>query len=239
MFHASDFSHLPEYLRDMPSARFEAALKGFTPEEVRSANEDPAEYLYPFARLLAFELNAQVQQTIFLLEHQFTFVAAVLAQTEVLEGSWAIFHDIQKDVTASLKNLKAFASPDSVGAMSLIEDYKDLLQRIEEVQQELKDYLHRHVAMVSLKESRLGVEASKRSIQQADSVNRLTKLAFAFVPLSFATSFFGMNFKELGTGQLRLWIFVVATAVLAFLVSLVTFLAFIVSKRRVKEISMS
>lgn len=38
---------------------------------------------------------------------------------------------------------------------------------------------------------------AQRSISQAEGLARLTFLAFLFVPLSFTTSFFGMNFREL------------------------------------------
>ena len=47
---------------------------------------------------------------------------------------------------------------------------------------------------------------SKKAIVQAKSVARLTLLAFFFIPLSFVTSFFGMNFVELGTGKLSIWV---------------------------------
>jgi hypothetical protein len=38
---------------------------------------------------------------------------------------------------------------------------------------------------------------SQKAIQQAEGVVKLILLAFFFVPLSFTTSFFGMNFNEL------------------------------------------
>lgn len=50
------------------------------------------------------------------------------------------------------------------------------------------------------------VEA-ERSIQQAEKISKLTFLAFIFVPLSFTTSFFGMNVIELGSSQgLSIWV---------------------------------
>ena len=77
--------------------------------------------------------------------------------------------------------------------------------------------------MMALKESQIGVKASERSIMQAKSVNRLTKLAFVFIPLNFASSIFGMNFKELGTGPLSIWIFGVTASLLVVLVALTIF----------------
>ncbi|CAG9952072.1 unnamed protein product [Clonostachys rosea f. rosea IK726] len=48
---------------------------------------------------------------------------------------------------------------------------------------------------------------SRAAYAQAETIGRLTRLAFFFVPLSFLTSFFGMNFVEFGTGTLGIWIF--------------------------------
>jgi hypothetical protein len=49
---------------------------------------------------------------------------------------------------------------------------------------------------------------SRRSLQQATSVGRVTFLAFIFLPLSLVTLFFGMNIRELnGNGpQMRLFL---------------------------------
>ncbi|KAL8823167.1 MAG: hypothetical protein Q9191_006110 [Dirinaria sp. TL-2023a] len=51
------------------------------------------------------------------------------------------------------------------------------------------------------------LEESKKAMHQAKRLNRLSLLAFFFLPLSFATSVFGMNFKQFGQGDLSVWIF--------------------------------
>ena len=51
------------------------------------------------------------------------------------------------------------------------------------------------------------LEESRKGLSQAAVVGRLTLLAFIFLPLSFATSLFGMNFREFGSGQLSIWVF--------------------------------
>ena len=45
-------------------------------------------------------------------------------------------------------------------------------------------------------------------------LHRLTLVAFVFIPLNFATSFFGMNVQQLGTGRIHIGFFFI-TAVLA------------------------
>ena len=56
------------------------------------------------------------------------------------------------------------------------------------------------------------VEEAKRSNEQAVLVTRLTKatnrLTFIFLPISFLTSVFGMNFRQLGQGPLSIWLWV-------------------------------
>lgn len=59
------------------------------------------------------------------------------------------------------------------------------------------------------------VQAAKRSAMEASLVTRLTKatnrVTFIFLPISFVTSVFGMNFKQLGQGSLPIWIWAVIT----------------------------
>jgi hypothetical protein len=52
--------------------------------------------------------------------------------------------------------------------------------------------------------SKLSLEESRRSIAQADSLGRVSFLAFIFIPLSLITSFFGMNIQEM-TGSDATW----------------------------------
>ena len=60
---------------------------------------------------------------------------------------------------------------------------------------------------------------------EASLVTRLTKatnrVTFIFLPISFVTSVFGMNFKQLGQGTLPIWIWAVITVPL-LIASIVT-----------------
>ena len=94
----------------------------------------------------------------------------------------------------------------------------------------LSDYeqLHRRAGLLS-KRCAEGMEdirnaamllESRKAIKQAEAVTRITVLAFFFIPLSFTTSFFGMNFTEFGTGKYSIWIWFVVSIPI-FLVALV------------------
>ncbi|KAJ5728018.1 hypothetical protein N7493_004348 [Penicillium malachiteum] len=58
--------------------------------------------------------------------------------------------------------------------------------------------------------SNMGLLDSRRSIDEAHAVTRLTELAFIFIPLSFAASVFGMQIKPLANPVPIWWFFVVA-----------------------------
>lgn len=65
--------------------------------------------------------------------------------------------------------------------------------------------LHRRTTeAIAVLMSSISISESQRAVEQAEDMGRLTFLAFLFVPLSLATGFFGMNFKELDGEKLSL-----------------------------------
>ena len=60
--------------------------------------------------------------------------------------------------------------------------------------------------------SSFSIVESKRAAQEAKLVTALTKatnrVTFIFLPISFVTSVFGMNFKQFGQGPLSIWLWV-------------------------------
>jgi len=57
---------------------------------------------------------------------------------------------------------------------------------------------------------------SRRSIAEAESVSKLTELAFVFIPLSFVASLFSMQVKELSNG-VPLYVFALAAVATVFI----------------------
>jgi len=56
-------------------------------------------------------------------------------------------------------------------------------------------------ALISIEMNTISILDSKKSLKQSRNVMILTWLAFAFIPLSFMSSVFGMNVKELTSGN--------------------------------------
>lgn len=72
--------------------------------------------------------------------------------------------------------------------------------------------------------SNYSIQDAKRSAREGKLVTQLTKatnrVTFIFLPISFVTSVFGMNFKQFGQGELSIWIWAVITVPL-LLISIV------------------
>jgi CorA-like Mg2+ transporter protein len=205
------------------SRRYIELLQIMPQEDIRSARKNPVEFIYPYAKLLVSEVNFRIQDIAYHLESQFFLGASGRAETTTLEATWAALHDMEQDMRPSLQSFANFPCPESPKRTSAIRDFDDLIQQCEVVQRTLRDYLSRHVGMKSLEESRLAVLESRKSIEQAESVKRLTQLAFVFLPLNLATSLFGMNMTEFGTGSLHIWVFVAVASSLSLLVGLAVF----------------
>ncbi|KAG4436668.1 hypothetical protein IFR05_007847 [Cadophora sp. M221] len=75
-------------------------------------------------------------------------------------------------------------------------------------------------------ENNQAIKESKKNLQLADSVRRLAVIGVVFIPLSYATSFFGMNLEKLGTGTIHLGFFfllaVLCSALAFVLAALIT-----------------
>lgn len=63
--------------------------------------------------------------------------------------------------------------------------------------------------------SSISILDSQKSIEQNNRGQRLTQLAFIYIPLSFVTGVFGMNVREINGSQLSIWVCVVLLVVTA------------------------
>jgi Mg2+ and Co2+ transporter CorA len=72
------------------------------------------------------------------------------------------------------------------------------------------------LSTMSILESQKSVEQSQMSIAQSRQINKLTRLAFVYIPLSFISSVFGMNVKEIQANP-SIWVFFATAIAFTFL----------------------
>lgn len=88
-------------------------------------------------------------------------------------------------------------------AATLLRDFNRLTRKSRQLLQLHNDGIEEIRTGIMLAESR-------KATEQAGGVARLTFLAFLFIPLSFTTSLFGMNVREIGK-DLSIWVWVVVS----------------------------
>jgi hypothetical protein len=122
------------------------------------------------------------------------------------------------ELSASMKPFIGFIAllgPQGDTATSLIntpeesQDFRELSKEIDQASERLQ----RTSALLT---SNMGLLDSRRSIDEARAVSRLTELAFIFIPLSFATSVFGMQVEPFADNVPLRSFFIVAVVVTTF-----------------------
>jgi Mg2+ and Co2+ transporter CorA len=98
-------------------------------------------------------------------------------------------------------------------ATLLLQDYKHLLNGVQEAGQRLENMLPVVTSLVQIADAR-------HSFAETANINRLTILALVFVPLSFVSSLFSMN-PENTPGSPYFWVYFVVAIPLTALVFLV------------------
>ncbi|KAF2967060.1 hypothetical protein GQX73_g6517 [Xylaria multiplex] len=83
-------------------------------------------------------------------------------------------------------------------SQSLENDYEYLLRRATRLAERCRSKTDKLTAKAMLAES-------SKAIEQATEITKLTRLTFFFIPLSFTTSFFGMNLSPLSEPNQPLW----------------------------------
>ncbi|KAL8724232.1 MAG: hypothetical protein Q9166_008063 [cf. Caloplaca sp. 2 TL-2023] len=129
-------------------------------------------------------------------------------------------HDIDQDndfANWQLAGNRNAATP----ATSLMEDYEYLLARCSELSM-------RCTSAMDITMNKALVLESQKAIEQSERLKKLSLLATFFIPLSFTSSLFGMNFRVFGQGDLSVWLYVAV----AVPVTIVPFMFYICDVRR-------
>lgn len=173
--------------------------------------------VFPLLRILCRDTLALLKQ----LRHTLDEMDAEILNDERMEERLALWRQLisraQKELPEFATSTRPFVAfmtridPDGVYEESLGDDpdEKLSLQTILEDIQSMTERLR--VTSASLT-SNMALLDSRRSIDEAHAVTRLTELAFIFIPLSFAASVFGMQIEPLASPVPIWWFFVVAVA---------------------------
>lgn len=138
------------------------------------------------------DINAPLQNQQFLEDHILHLKTALEFVKRRGSPTWP-------KVSAST-NQKATAA---AAAVSLEQDLEYLLQRAEYLRLRSERTLAMAMNIANIAEAR---------VVQGQNLHKFTVVASFYIPLSFVTSFFGMNFTEFGTGSLHAWLFFATAA---------------------------
>lgn len=195
------------------SALFRSWLFLISPAQMEELTAHPIWFMLPLCKftLVGFARKLEVVEDI---------IRA--CEIEQLGNMWnisrfqfdlAYLRKLKKDLTKTSDSIRDAQKKHPVKlAETLLMDVDELNTRAQQLQDEFRDLLNRYVGLASLQES-------KTSIEQAESVRQLNRLAFLFLPLSFATSLLGMNVVEFGQGSLHIWIFIPTAVTISLMVS--------------------
>jgi Mg2+ and Co2+ transporter CorA len=152
-----------------------------------------------FLNLIDIKLDQYTEST----ENEFSSLPSLKYTKEIL------YRHIQKvrQTLDSIRNAKHPKWPKAgtkgrgetrIAADAIEQDFIHLLGRAQMIHERCNEAIVVLMSSVSISES-------KKAIGQATRVTRLTFLAFLFVPLSFTTSFFGMNVREIANERLSIF----------------------------------
>lgn len=195
------------------------ALNGLSPEEIKSADTSPLEYIARFLRGL-LSMNSHALESLHSRHEDWLVVERNYRTAEddiEFYQAWQTGRICLENVESTLVALREYVNQknqqNSQVLRTLLASLGSWLERGRKIDAHIRDELNLHVGLLSLDESRKSIEASQQTITQGYSVRRLTVIACIYLPLGLMTSAFGMNLKEFGKDGTTLGVFFVATSV--------------------------
>ncbi|KAG9228213.1 hypothetical protein BJ875DRAFT_528025 [Amylocarpus encephaloides] len=180
-------------------------LQNLGQEQVECAIKHPIEYIGPFLSVVeayfTYEVLRLRQAHAEWLRTTLTKATILRArEDEFLSSSWRLSRLIIEDFDLIVGKIGAIQEHGVLASPKLqaaYERYRRMIARARLLEQHVRDDIQLNVGNLALQESR-------KSLQQADNIGRISILACIFVPVSLVTSFFGMNIKQL-TGSGAPW----------------------------------
>lgn len=179
------------------AARSWNQVLNFIEEDIASHQDAPAGTVH--SSLTQIRFNSGVIQR---------FQGFIQQDEQILEtvqdGAWTNGIASKQDEEDNLREEQ------NVMLKELLGDYKGLLTRCQLLSQQCE-------SASNILQSAVALLESQKSIKQTEEVNKLTKLAFVFVPVSLIASIFGMNVSEINSENApKLWHFLL-TSILVLL----------------------
>lgn len=232
---ASRASHDPHAFNLLPIVSYKPNM-GLIPDRLSESYESDAQQMLPCASRLHINYGASLnpklmaEDPFYALGEVFELAAASMKQyLNLIEQKLGQFTQVSSDDFDALPNLKylkrillrliqqirltrssitSAQSPKWPSASSERgQRSRSTVERdwshLEDVAQALDRRCQEAITVLM---STVTIQDAKKAIAQAQRVAKLTFLAFIFVPLSFTTSFFGMNFRELEELSIWRWI---------------------------------
>ncbi|KAL8905172.1 MAG: hypothetical protein Q9207_002799 [Kuettlingeria erythrocarpa] len=113
--------------------------------------------------------------------------------------------------------LDAFCAEHVFQRKYILHQWQRSRQSLQWIQDDIGHLLRSNESGLQIDLMNTQIEESRKAIQQAEVVKRLTALAFVFIPISTVCSAFGMNIEQLSHNLPSVWVF--ATVALAITVS--------------------
>lgn len=176
-------------------------LTSFNAAQIHASNKDPLSFISPFLSLFQAYFSRHMHQLRRThwewLHHELG--GPSITQTErdnLIFEIWNTSRSILEDfsiLTEQLQNYITELNQDRLPMSSetrpmarVLAKHQSMLTQSRTLELHVRDTIQLNVSSLSLRESR-------KSIERADSVGRITFLAFIFLPLSLITSFFGKS----------------------------------------------
>ena len=129
-------------------------------------------------------------------------------------GHWrSVLGRLQSELPALEKSMGEFFAFPYNNSNTEERQPPQLTQALQKLQRDISLMTERCQKSQEYLRAEMSLLESKRGIEEAESVSRLTELAFIFIPMTFAAGLFSMQVKELVDDPPRVYFFVIAAVV--------------------------
>ncbi|KAI9759178.1 MAG: hypothetical protein M4579_002551 [Chaenotheca gracillima] len=230
-FHAVGITESPSQYT--PAREFEYRLRNLRKAGLRLAYREPMQFVVHYAHFMSAAFCCQIDvwrdfaaqnygpgRTIANGKHRHDTEAMGgrdgKEERERIRQHWNQLCDSSVYLASTFRQLLRIQSQSKEASSTLsvlIDDYREFHDEVERLKRECETFLQHQIEKLALAEA-------KRSLDEARSLKRLSFIGFVFAPLNLATSFFGMNIRELNDTGLHLWAFAAAALTIASLAML-------------------